>query len=147
VGLWFFIFHSEFSFPTTRELEYFFFWSRKARILFPEFNIRLYDKHSESHFFFLHQDQNIFVSNIGNQNTFLEKNHNSPWKLNGPSLKICISRQTLLLCIYWVTRFIWGVKFLSFDKCLLWRVWRYQRGNQKPYIEVKQTTQWPLTKI
>jgi hypothetical protein len=26
-------------------------------------------------FFFLHQNQNIFFSNIGNQNTFLEKNH------------------------------------------------------------------------
>jgi hypothetical protein len=26
--------------------------------------------------FFLHQNQNIFFSNIGNQNIFLEKNHN-----------------------------------------------------------------------
>jgi hypothetical protein len=26
------------------------------------------------------------------------------------------------------------------------RVWRYQRGNQKPYIEEKQTTQWPKEK-
>jgi nuclear transport factor 2 (NTF2) superfamily protein len=26
-------------------------------------------------FFFLHQNQNIFFSNIGNQNIFLEKNH------------------------------------------------------------------------
>jgi hypothetical protein len=38
-----------------------------------EFNIRLYDKNSESDFFFLHQNQNIFFSNIGNQNIFLEK--------------------------------------------------------------------------
>jgi hypothetical protein len=36
-------------------------------------------------FFFLHQNQNIFFSNIGNQNIFLEKKH-TPWKLNGPSL-------------------------------------------------------------
>ena len=27
-------------------------------------------------FYFLHQNQNIFSSNIGNQNIFLEKNHN-----------------------------------------------------------------------
>jgi len=27
--------------------------------------------------FVLHQNQNIFFSNIGNQNIFLEKNHNS----------------------------------------------------------------------
>jgi hypothetical protein len=35
-----------------------------------EFNIRIYDKNSESDFFFLHQNQNIFFSNIGNQNIF-----------------------------------------------------------------------------
>ena len=29
-------------------------------------------------FFFLHQNQNILFSNIGNQNIFLEKNHNPP---------------------------------------------------------------------
>jgi len=28
---------------------------------------------------------------------------------------------------------------------MLRRVWRYQRGNQKPYIEEEQTTQWPNT--
>jgi hypothetical protein len=38
-----------------------FFLLRKAQILFPEFNIRLYDKNSESDFFFLHQNQNIFL--------------------------------------------------------------------------------------
>jgi hypothetical protein len=46
---------------TTQELGYFFL-SRKARIFFPEFFIRLYDKNSESdYFFFLHQNQNIFL--------------------------------------------------------------------------------------
>jgi hypothetical protein len=45
----------------------------------PEFHIRLYDKNSESdYFFFLHQNQNIFFSNIGNQNIFLEKKHITP---------------------------------------------------------------------
>jgi hypothetical protein len=29
-------------------------------------------------FFLLHQNQNIFFSNIGNQNIFLEKNHSPP---------------------------------------------------------------------
>jgi hypothetical protein len=43
------------------ELEYLFFLWRKARIFFPVLNIRLYDKNSESdYFFFLHQNQNIF---------------------------------------------------------------------------------------
>jgi len=27
------------------------------------------------------------------------------------------------------------------------RVWRYQRGNHKPYIEEEQTTQWPKEKV
>jgi hypothetical protein len=40
-------------FRITRELEYIFFLSREGRILFPEFNIRLYDKNSESDFFSL----------------------------------------------------------------------------------------------
>ena len=36
-------------------------------------------KSSESdYFFFLHQNQNIFFSNIGNQNIFSEKKHNPP---------------------------------------------------------------------
>jgi len=26
------------------------------------------------------------------------------------------------------------------------RVWRYQRGNQNPYIEEERTTQWPKEK-
>jgi hypothetical protein len=27
------------------------------------------------------------------------------------------------------------------------RVWRYQRGNQNPYIEEEETTQWPKEKV
>jgi hypothetical protein len=27
------------------------------------------------------------------------------------------------------------------------RVWRYQRGNQNPYIENGQTIQWPSEKV
>ena len=73
-----FLFRSEFFFRTTQELEYFFL-SGKARIFFPEFNVRLYDKNSESdYFFFLHENQNIFFSNIGNQNGIFRKNHNPP---------------------------------------------------------------------
>jgi hypothetical protein len=49
--------------------------SHAVIVFYPEFNIRLYDKTSESDYsFFLHQNQNIFLSNIGNQNIFLEKN-------------------------------------------------------------------------
>ena len=41
-------------------------------------------------FFFLHQNQNIFFRNIGNQNIFLEKNHKPPFKLNGRSLMVML---------------------------------------------------------
>jgi hypothetical protein len=58
-----FLFCSEFFFRTTQEIEYLIFLSRGARNFFPEFNIRLYDKNSESdYFFYLHQNQNIFFS-------------------------------------------------------------------------------------
>ena len=74
-----FLFRSEFFFRITRVRIFIYFVAQKARIFFPEFNISLYDKNSESdYFFFLHQNQNIFFSNIGNQNIFLEKNHNPP---------------------------------------------------------------------
>jgi hypothetical protein len=45
----------------------------EAQIFFPEFNISFYDKNSESdYFFFLHQNQNIF----------LEKNLQVKWSFS-----------------------------------------------------------------
>jgi hypothetical protein len=46
-------------------------------------------------FFFLHQNQNIFFSNIGNQNIFLEKNHNPPLQVKWSfpnSWFICVNK-------------------------------------------------------
>ena len=48
-----FCFGSEICFRTTQELEYLLILSREAQFFFPEFNIRLYDKNSESDYFFL----------------------------------------------------------------------------------------------
>jgi hypothetical protein len=94
-----FLFRSDFFFRTTRELEYLFCLSRKAQFFLPEFNIRLYDKNSESDYlFFLHQNQNIFFSNIGNQNIFLEKKHNPHFKLNGRSLSEKMVHQLIIYC-------------------------------------------------
>ena len=44
-----------------------------CRIYIPEFNIRLYDKNSESDFFFPPPKSEYFFSNIGNQNIFFKK--------------------------------------------------------------------------
>jgi hypothetical protein len=53
---------------SSRELEYLFFLSRKARNIFSEFNIWLYDKNSESDYFFIPPTKSeYFFSNIGNQ--------------------------------------------------------------------------------
>ena len=96
-----FLFRSEIFFLwTTRELEYLFLLLCKVRIFFPEFNIRLYDEKTLNQIiFFFHQNQNIFFSNIGNQNIFLEKKHNPsppPFKLNGRSLINSISFAVML---------------------------------------------------
>ena len=67
-------FVQKFFFRTTQELEYSYFLSRKARNFFPEFNIRLCDKNSESDYFFSSSKIRIFFfSNIGNQNIFFRK--------------------------------------------------------------------------
>ena len=72
-----FLFRSEIFFWTTQELEYLYFLSCKARIFFPEFNIRLYYKNSESNYFFFPPPKSeYFVQQ--HQNIFLEKNHNPP---------------------------------------------------------------------
>ena len=73
-GLWFFVSFRMFFSDKTRVRIFFF-----VAIYFPEFNIRLYDKNSESdYFFFLHQNQNISFSNIGNQNIFFRKKTITP---------------------------------------------------------------------
>ena len=50
VGLWFFVSFRNFFSDNTR-VRIFFILSGKARIFFPGFNIRLYDKNSESDYF------------------------------------------------------------------------------------------------
>ena len=74
-----FLFRSEKKFLTTQELEYLFFLSRKAQIFFQNLTLGYMTK-TLNHIivFFLHQNQNIFFSNIENQNIYLEKKHNPP---------------------------------------------------------------------
>jgi hypothetical protein len=39
------------------------------------------------------------------------------------------------------------IKELNKKSIELRRVWIYQRGNQNPYVEEEQTTQWPKEKV
>ena len=84
-----FLFRSKIFFRTTRELEYLFFFQNLTLGYMTKTLNKII-------IFFLHQNQNIFFSNIGNQNIFLEKNHNPPWKLNGLSLRLyCVCSATI----------------------------------------------------
>jgi hypothetical protein len=46
----------------------------------------------------------------------------------------------------WHLEWYW-IKFDSKKITGLRRVWRYQRGNQKPYVEEEQKTQWPKENV
>ena len=65
--------------------------SRKVRFFFPEFNIRLYDKNSESDFFSL---------NIGNQNIFLKKTITLQVKWSVPNGSCNVRQSSLLSNLY-----------------------------------------------
>ena len=70
-GVMVFCFVQNFFLDNTRVRIFIFF---VARIFFPEFNIKLYDKYSESDYFFsLHQNQNIFSATLRIRIFFLEK--------------------------------------------------------------------------
>jgi hypothetical protein len=77
-----FCFIQKFFFRTTQEFEYLFFLSRKVQNFVPEFNIRLYDKNSESDYFFSSTKIRIFFSaTLVIRIFFLEKNHNPPFQV------------------------------------------------------------------
>ena len=73
-GLWFFVSFRIFLSDNTR-VRIFFFGRAKRVIFFPEFNIRLYDKNSESYYFFFSSTKiKIFFSaTLGIRIFFLEK--------------------------------------------------------------------------
>ena len=74
-----FCFVQNFFFRTTQEFEYYYFLSRKAQIFFPEFNIRLYDKNSESDYFFFPPPKSEYLFQQHWESEYsLGKNHNPP---------------------------------------------------------------------
>ena len=79
-GLWFFVSFRIFFSDNPRVRIVFFFQNLTLGYMTKTLNQII--------FFFLHQNYNIFFSNIGNQNIFLGKKHNPPFKLNGRSLNI-----------------------------------------------------------
>ena len=87
-GLWFFVSFRIFFSDNTR-IRIFIFCRARREIFFQYLTLGYMTKTlNQIILFFLHQNQNIFFSNIGNQNIFLEKKHNPPFKLNGCSLTL-----------------------------------------------------------
>ena len=65
--------------PSISGYEFFFICRAKREFCFPNLPLGYMTKTRNQIICFpLHQNQNIFFSNIGNQNIFLEKNHNPP---------------------------------------------------------------------
>ena len=72
-GLWFFVSFRNFFSDNTR-VRIYFFLSPKCEFFFQNSTLGYMTKTlNQVIFCFLHQNQNIFFSNIGNQNIFLEK--------------------------------------------------------------------------
>ena len=74
-------------FRTTRELEYLFYFSRKARNFFQYLTLDyMTNTLNQIICFYLHQSQNIFSATLGIRIFFQKKTIAPPRKLNGPSL-------------------------------------------------------------
>jgi hypothetical protein len=77
-GLWFFVSFKIFFSDITR-VRIFFFCRAKHEFFSQKITLDYMTKTlNQIILFFLHQNQNIFFSNIGNQNIFFRKNHNPP---------------------------------------------------------------------
>ena len=61
-----------------RVIIFIFFVAQSAIFFLQKLTLGYMTKTLKQIFFSLHQNQNIFFSNIGNQNICLEKNHNPP---------------------------------------------------------------------
>jgi hypothetical protein len=99
-------------------------------------------------FFFLHQNQNIFFSNIGNQNIFLEKKHNPPpiqFKWSFPKRNVPIKTTPKKDGCPWITSDI--------KRLIRKRVRWYKRssksghsGDNKKFKDLKCTTQKEISR-
>ena len=83
-GLWFLVSFINFFSDNTRVMIFIFFCRTRREFFFQNLTLGYMTITLNQIFFFLHQNQNIFFSNIGNQNIFfLKKNHTpTPWKLS-----------------------------------------------------------------
>ena len=87
-----FLFCSEFFFSDNTRVRIFINFIARSANFFPEFHIRLYDKNSESDYFFFPppKSEYFFQQHWESEYFFKKKNHNHPFpppfKLNGRSL-------------------------------------------------------------
>ena len=88
--LWFFVSFRIFFSDNTR-VRIFIFFVAKREVFFPEYNIRLYDKNSESKYFFFPppKSEYFFQHHWESEYFFRKKTIPPPFKLNGRSLRNC----------------------------------------------------------
>ena len=87
-GLWFFVSFRIFFSDNTRVRIFTFFRRAKREFFSQNLTLGYMTKILNPIFFPLHQNQNIFFSNIGNQNIFFLKTITPPFKLNCRSLTL-----------------------------------------------------------
>jgi hypothetical protein len=109
-----FLFRSEIFFRTTQESEYFFL-SRKTRNIFPEFNVRLYDKNSESDYFFFPPPKSEYFFQQHWESEYLKK------KTHNPSLQVKWSFPYRYFSFRFYNKFLTFYSFLSL--LVIWYVW------------------------
>jgi hypothetical protein len=114
----------------------FIFLSRKAQFFFPKFNIRLYDKNSESNYLvFLHQNQNIFLSNIGNQNIFFNLGFVS---LISSSCEYIFWKNALFVLLFILFIFFTSPEIIHFKKT----IYKIKKCGRTPQQNPIKKDQW-----
>ena len=63
-----------------------------------------------------------------------------------PEYIVILAWMSNISSFQWLAASQWVSLGTSFYFIIRW-VWRYERGNQSPYIEEGQTTQWPKEKV
>jgi hypothetical protein len=87
-GLWYFVSFRIFFFGQHESLDIYFFCCEKRKFFSPKFNIRLYDKNSESDYFvFPPPKSEYFFQQHWDSEYFFRKKTYPPFKLNGRSLR------------------------------------------------------------
>ena len=114
-----FCFVQNFFFGQNKSLNIYFFCRAKCKFFFPEYNIRVYDKNSESDYFCFPppKSEYFFPATLGIRIFFSIKTITPPFKLNGRTLTKCSPLQLdleILLSVVFFLQLITIHMYMSF---------------------------------